>query len=595
MPIKNGLKTSWPDLKNVFILACFIGIAFLPCLGAQFVYWDDDLHLLNNPLVYTTDFGSIASIFQTVINKTYIPLTILSFNLEYCLFGLSPFVYHLDNLILHILVCILVYALVRRMGFEAMIALLAALLFGIHPMHVESVAWVTQRKDVLYALFYVLSIYHYWNHLTRNNRWSYTLSLAFGFLSILAKPMALSLPLVLLLLDWYHKGPLTQRSFVNKIPFLIAIVPIAWLTYTLNARTPTVNGWESFLIWSWTATFYIKKFFTPFVLLPLYQLPQPINLWNASYASSILIMAGLLTGMFWFRKNRLFLFGCWFYILSTFFIWRYDNTVDVTIVGDRFMYLPSLGICLWLAAVLGEKLKNKHSEKRFVVRALVIVVLFLAVKTSSQCRVWKDDISLWDYVLGHGQPIALAYNSRGAAFSKLGEQGRALEDINKALQLKPNYALAYYNRGKIHAGLNDNGRALEDFTASLKINPKHEKSFLERGIIKSKENQLPQALDDFNNALKLDPKDAAVYNNRGIVYKKMGQWEQALADYSRALAFNPRSGQAYVNRSSVWKELKRYNEAKNDIQKAQELGFPVDSTSLRLPRLRQVAGRGGTK
>lgn len=582
MPSKSSLRSRWPDLKNIFILAILIGIAFLPCLSAQFIYWDDDLHVLNNPLVYRTDFGGIVSIFQTVVNKTYIPLTILSFNIEHRLFGLNPFVYHLDNLLLHILVCALAYALARRMGLEAMTAFLAALLFGIHPMHVESVAWITERKDVLYSAFYLWGLLEYCRYVRSNNKNALALCICAGFLSLLAKPMALSFPLVLWIFDWFFKRRLNAGLFLEKIPFLL-FIPIVWQTYALNITAHDHSFGESILIWLWSFSFYLEKFFLPVGLTPLYTLPYPIAITNPQYLLAIAVGFATLGTVLRFRSNRWFLFAALYYFVSIFFLLRMSDVaknLGPSVVADRFMYLPSLGICLWMAHTLNEYIKAHPGNRRFVVRLLVIAILLLSVATSSQCRVWKDDLSLWDHVIGRGEPIALAHNSRGAALSKRGEQTLALQDINKALELNPQYALAYYNRGKIYAGLGENSRAIEDFTTAIKMNPKHEKSFLERGIVQSKQGQLTQALEDFNAALMLDPNDAGAYNNRGIVYKKMGQWEQALKEYDRAIAINPRSAHTYINRGIVWRELKHYDKAFQDMQRAQELGSPSAETYL---------------
>ena len=543
---------------------------------AQFVHWDDNLHIFDNPLTQTTSPSVILSIFQSVVNKTYIPLTILSFNIEHFFFGFNPFVYHFDNFILHIFICLFIYALISQMGLERRVAFLAAVLFGIHPMHVESVAWATQRKDVLYTLFYILSLSQYWKYLIHRRNRFYIISILFGFLSILAKPMALSLPLTLLLFDWYYQGRIIKQALLNKIPYLLVIVPVAWITYHLNARVPFTDQSQSFLIWAWSATFYIKKFFTPFVLLPIYELPQPVSILNLSYISSILIFAVAPFALFRFRKDRLFLFGCMFYALSTFFLWRYDDTIDVTIVGDRFMYLPSLGICLWLAHTVETKIK----DGRLFSKMIPIILVIMAALTFQQCRIWHDDISLWNHEIKYEQHSALSYNSRGVALSKRNDNKHALEDITKAIELKPDYTLAYYNRGHIFAKAGKLDLAFDDYNAALTFNPKHVKSLLERGIIHSRKKEYSEALADFDAAENLEPKNANVFNNRGIVYKQLGGFQKALEDYNRALELNPGLVLAFVNRANLWKEMNNYQESLKDIHQAQKLGAHINAADL---------------
>src|SRR3989338_6618178 len=202
-------------LAGIVILVIF---AYSPSLRNQFVNWDDDAHFLANPFVQSFN---LQEIFTTTVNGIYIPLTSLSFALEYHFFKAAPFIYHLDNLLLHLAVTVMVFLFCLRGGSSLPAAGEAALIFGPHPVHVESVAWVTERKDVLYALFYMAALLSYTRHIQllqdktgRKKRWPFIATVIFGFLSVLAKPMALSLPFILFLLDWFSRRKLTIRSCV---------------------------------------------------------------------------------------------------------------------------------------------------------------------------------------------------------------------------------------------------------------------------------------------------------------------------------------------------------------------------------------------
>lgn len=573
--ILGGFK--WRDLCCAAFLVGLTTAAFLPVLSARFLSWDDNTYLFENPIILSKEPSSWADIFVTPICKIYTPLTALSFKIEYLWFGLNPFFYHLNNLLLHMGVVLMIYILVQRMGFAVITAFLSALFFAVHPMHVESVAWVSQRKDVLYSFFYLLSLYHYWNYLTSSSKSAYYISLVFGSLSILAKPMALSLPFILLLLHWYRQGRVTRLAVLNVLPFMLVIFPIAWASYQLNDRAPFTGFQESFLIWLWTATFYIKKFFMPFVLLPLYKLPQPVSLGNPAYSSAFFILVAVISSMVALRKNRLFLFGVIFYIFSTFFLWRYDERIYITIVGDRFMYLPSLGLCLWLA----QTLVNQLRVKRFSILIFAASILLLCgVKTFYQSRIWQDDLTLWNYVIDHGQKSALAYNSRAVALSKRGENEKALRDLDEAISLNSNYAKAYYNRGKVHYNLGSPENAILDFNQSLVLNANHEQSYLDRGVVYNQIGKPQLALVDFEKALALNSKDARAYNNLGTTYKKLGRLDLAMSSYDRALEFNPNLTETYINRSSLWEIMKDYDKAILDLRKAKNLGAHIDLKRL---------------
>lgn len=245
-------------MNNRHVLAVVAGIvalvilAYSPSLKNQFVNWDDDAHLLANPFVHPVN---VRDIFTTTVNGIYIPLTSLSFALEYHFFKANPFIYHLDNLLLHLAVTVMVFLFCLRCGLSVLAAGLAALIFGLHPAHVESVAWVTEHKDVLYAFFYILALLCYLRYLRVRKEapgyrrgWAFGLTLIFGFLSVLAKPMALSLPLVLFVLDWFFKRELTIRSCMEKMYCGLAIIPVAWITYVSQMRTPDIHFPGSILI-----------------------------------------------------------------------------------------------------------------------------------------------------------------------------------------------------------------------------------------------------------------------------------------------------------------------------------------------------------
>jgi len=269
----NISKDLTPTKQNIiFIIVVVILITFIsfwPSLSNPFSSFDDYVHLVNNPIVQTFDWPHIKAMFTTTINKSYIPLVQLSYAIEHHFFGLKPFIYHLNNLLLHLGVSILIFLLALRWKINLWAAGLGALIFAIHPMHVESVAWITERKDVLYACFSMLSLYHYQCYIeTGHGRMKYyVFSLFWVLLSMLSKPMGLSLPLILFLIDWVNKRTHSPKLILEKIPFLVIIIPIVWITYLSHIRIPGESVISGVLIWVWCFAFYIQKFLIPTVLL----------------------------------------------------------------------------------------------------------------------------------------------------------------------------------------------------------------------------------------------------------------------------------------------------------------------------------------
>lgn len=526
-------------LPICLFLAVFL--FYSPVLQSDFITWDDPEHLIENPLVHSLHYNNIKNIFSTTVNNTYIPLSILSFAIEYHFFKLNPFVYHLNNLLLHCGVVILIFFLAKRMGLTVKAAFLGALLFGLHPMHVESVAWVTERKDVLYALFYLLSLLFYCNYLDQRKKHAYFLSIIMGFLSILSKPMALSLPLILFIIDWVKKRNIDRSYFIDKIPFFLIIIPIAWITYSLNTRVIEINTLKSFLIWQWTAVFYIKKFIFPLHFVPFYHLPTPMSLFDIKILTTLCAAVILVISVIRFRSHKWYLFACLYYFLSIFFLFRFDDFIDsASIVSDRFMYLPSLGICLFIGHLLNQAIGFVSKSDLVRWRNIFMVsllFLFLGLKSFKQCMIWKNSITFWNYVSAHSKPFDLIFLNRALAYAAKKEYRLAQIDYNKAIEINPSLSTAYYSRGCLMDELNLFNSAIADYT----------------------------------KAIELDPTLSSAYNNRGAVYLDMGQYKKALLDFDAAIELNPKYKHVYINKAMGLMGLNRRDQALENAKKALEM------------------------
>ena len=553
--------------RKLFILLAILAITFVSfssILNNGFLNWDDNFHLVGNRSVR---FFDIKHMFTSTVNENYIPLTILSFAIEHHFFGLNPFIYRLDNLLLHLVVTGLVFLFALQVGLTVRGATFAALLFGIHPMHVESVAWVTERKDVLYAAFYMGALCSYWRYLEDKRIKSYLLTIVLGMLSILAKPMALSLPLILFVCDWLKGRKFNLKVFYEKVPYFLYIIPIAWITFSLNKRIPGDNLIEGALIWVWTATFYIKKFFSLFIFIPWYSLPKPVSISNFHYASSLIILFFLLICLARYRKNRWLIFASLFYFVSIFLLLRCDIS-DPQIVADRFMYLPSVGICV-LLGVSWERISGNLKKRGVAFRnagcfCLILLFSVLCVKTYFQSEIWEDDVNLWSYVINKSPNNAdkanyVAYTKRGTAYDDQGEYELAMADYNKALGIisedNSDKAKIYHHRGVAYLGQNNYDLALDDFSKALDINPNFAEAYNSRGIMYGMTGDYELALDGFNKAIAINSGFIEAYNNRGIIYYDLGSYDLALADFNKALKIDSNCVQAKNNRERVYEIL----------------------------------------
>ncbi len=451
-------------VKNILILVAFVFAIFYPCLKADFINLDDNGHILNNTVLHDLSLNSIKQIFTQTLNGTYVPLTALSFAIEKHFFGFDPFVFHLNNLLLYAGVVVLVLLLAKRMGLSLKAGFLAALIFAIHPMKVESVAWVTERKDVLYALFYLLALHQYWSYLKTLSKKHYFAVFFLGFLSILAKPMALSLPLILLVFDWFYGRRMSQRVLIEKIPILFYVIVIAWISYALNVRNlPGDITSQGVLIWIWSLVFYLWKFIFPFSVYPYYALPHPISLFYWPYFLSVVFFLVLVFLLVRFRHHKLFIFAFLYYFCSIFFLLRFNGSF-FSVVSDRFMFLPCLGICFFAGSWADRRVKTRGGIIIFY-----IFLVLMGIKTNLQCRVWHDSISFWNEVIREYPDYYRGYTNRGAALYQQGRDDLAFNDYTRAIALNPDAAKAYYNRGIIYYLRGQDNKALDDFNKAKKI------------------------------------------------------------------------------------------------------------------------------
>lgn len=541
-----------PSLILIFVLILTF-LSFLPCLKSDFVNWDDGAHLLENPSLRFLDSEHLSNIFREKINKIYIPLTTLSFAFEYKFFGYNPFFYHLDNVLLHLGVVVLVFFLGRRLGLSRAGAGLAALFWGIHPIHVESVAWVTERKDVLYAVFYMAAVHCWLSYLAGRRKIFYVFSLILGILSMLAKPMAVSLPLIFLVCDWFKGRKITRSVVIEKVPYFILLGALAWVTYQEHARIPGNSLGEGILIWIWSLVFYIRQFVFPGNLLPIYHLPRPVAIFQPEYLLTLGVFLCLLWMGFRLRRKPWLLFSFAWYLGSIFFLLRFDDAADIHVVADRFMYLPSVGFCLGLA-VWAQRIWRGVNLKPLVIFGCVFLAGIFSLRTFLQCQIWKNSFTLWSYQLLFypNEPVALtnlatAYRDK-PFFQKVEQDYRTLLKLEKE-GLKDE---AIKNREKIvHpfeflSGL---------YKKAIAGDPSYEDPYYNLAKLYQDVGRLREALDLYHKVLALNPNYKDAHFNLGRLYQQLGQSAQAVASYDQTIATNLTNAEIYVN------VIKAYTEA----------------------------------
>ncbi len=579
--------------RSRYLLAAFASAVtlavYLPALGNDFLNWDDGTYVVHNPHIRELGPAFFRWAFSSFYAGNWHPLTWMSHALDYAVWGLNPMGHHLTSIALHAANTFLVVLLCAELmeaqrarrpagedasfpdGRAAMVAAgITGILFGLHPLHVESVAWVSERKDLLCGLFFLLSTLSYLAYRSdmppkpHKSYRAYFLSLALFILALMSKPMAVSLPAVLLILDWYPLrrivSPGTFRdSLLGKLPFIVPGLGAAALTMAAQkgamATAPAPAAVRA-IVAAKSLLWYLGKTVVPVDLLPIYPYPGQISL-----PADLLFPAALAFLLFGAcialrRRRRVFPAAMGYYcvtLLPVLGVVRFGNQS----MADRYFYLPGLAPLLliglgaaWVAGKAGAtRLRPAVSAAALLGVALVIVLVY---HTERQISVWKDGVTFWGYVIDReADRVPIAYTNRGMVFGERGRFDRAIEDFTVAISLNPADYKAYTNRGIMYLRTGRFADAGKDFTAAITRAPSYVDAYVGLGMACERLERPADAVESYSRALALNPAFVAGYLSRGDVYMNTGNEERAARDYRTACAMGSEEGCSALRRLGI--------------------------------------------
>ena len=559
-------------------------IVFIPALNNALTNWDDPHYLNDNPLIRKLSAENIRRIFSEVYFGNYQPLHIFSYAIEYHFYKLNPAGYHATSVIMHLIVTGLVYRFIFLLSENSAVALLAALLFGIHPLHVESVAWAAERKDLLYAMFFLGALNLYIRYLRSGEKMKYLFfSILLFTLSLFSKAMAASLPPVLILIDFFLRRKFSTKSVLDKLPFFA----LAFLFGYISAHTAAETGQVSLNVFSLSerilfANFnllaYVCKLILPVQLSSFYPYPARVDghLPAYCYVAPIIVAALLFLVIRSLKKTRVIFFGAGFFVACIFLVLQLFP-VGPTIISERYSYLPSIGFFFVIAYYFHQLILKRPSMKPVLAGIFTVYCLFLSATTYARCDVWKDSITLWSNVLDQFPNVGMALNNRGNIYGKeMGDLDKALADFNRSIQVDPLYENAYVDRGIVYCLRGQFDLAIPDFNKALQLKPVYFDARFNRGLAYTQTKQFNLALEDFNVLEKTDPGDERIYLSRGRVFASDRKYAEAISDFNHAIRINEGYAEAYYNRASANYNAGKYAEAYADVQQAANLGFNVE-------------------
>ena len=560
-------------------------ICFFPMLSNGFTNWDDELYVTQNPLLKGPDWQAI---FTQASASNYHPLTILTLAFNYAISGTDPFTYHFVNWGFHILNTALVFLFIYKIsGKKSYVAAFAAIIFGVHPMHVESVAWVSERKDVLYALFFLLALLQYWSYLETGKRVKAIFCFVFFILSLLSKPAAIILPFVLLLLDYWHGRSFNWKVIVEKIPFFVLSLIFGFITVRVQSADAIVGLgiyplWTRFFFACYTIMIYAARFFVPYPLSAFHPYP-PVDSLGLSVWLSPLFMIALLVLLWLKRKDKLIVFSILFFILNLLLVVQFVS-IGLTIVSERYTYIPYIG----LAFLIGMWLNNYlASSSATLIKAIPFIVgIVFGFISFQRTKVWKDGDTLWTDVIKHFPNAATPRSNHANYLKKMAglpenkpRQNelllRALEDCNVAIKLKPTHAKGYENRQNIYLLLHRDTLAMADANSLLGLEPQNSHASYTKAVVYMRFNKADSALVWFNKSLAENPNADPVLNNRGsLLFNNFQRYSEAITDFTKAIEQNPQ-GEYFYHRSLCYYRMGDIPRAKADALVAAQKGITI--------------------
>lgn len=627
-------SSKWCFVAGLLVVTAWI---FSPVFTADFLRWDDGAYVTQNPLLVDYSLSGISKLFSTTeVNGSYNPLVLLHWMFEASVFGLNPKVFHSINLFWHCLTALLIFALLQKLTSSVTLSLFVASVFCFHPMNVEPVAWVTGRKDLLSGFFVVSTFLAYHEYATRRLIPYLYLTILLFTLALLAKATVVFVPVVLFLADVMLYRTLAWKvSLLQKLPLFLLGLGFGLLAIFGQHSGGAFVSEPSFIgkmIFGVNGlSLYVIKFFVPFGLSAFHPFPSTGSGYDVSlgFIGLGMLILALLLILSLIRKNRLGLFGLLFFIVWLIPVLQF-KPFGISYAGERFAYLPYLGLALAVGSLLLNEMNRVSSKAlNWLLMALVIAWFgFNGFIAHGYCKTWKSDLTVWTNVLKVYPENSMPYFKLANIELKQGSRAKAMTLLNRSIQLSPNFSDAYSNRGMLTLENGNYQLALNDFDKALELDTTYGLVWMNKGVALLNLQRYAEAIETLNRALLLETElSDKIHYNLGRVHEAQHKIELASENYGLAyhqdkenveflyrfaktqamlfelteaenLAVNglllyPENVSLLILLSEIQASKGAFAEALKTVEKARKLGANVDSKYL--DKLKTEANSTSTK
>ncbi|MBF0505363.1 MAG: tetratricopeptide repeat protein [Nitrospirae bacterium] len=628
-PVKNPFSNPGRLTNIKYYIAAAVAlitfVVYFSCLHSEFVMWDDDCYIYKNPHIHTLNLSFFRWASSAFYCANWHPLTWFSHALDYAVWGLNPLGHHLTNNILHAANTFIVVIVVAKLleawqhsrqqnpplqkarnskttdsssleGSYLVAAAVTGLLFGLHPLHVESVAWVSERKDLLCAMFFLLSILAYTKYVSVAKEGDYPgaflnrhylLVAGLSALALLSKPMAVTLPGVFLILDCCPFNRIrSMKTFLSALLEKLPLIALSIISSVLTVLAQKAGGaLQTFeiiplsprmLVAAESLLSYLWKMVLPVNLIPYYPYPRNISLFSAEYFLSVILVSGITAAcIVMMKKQRLWL-AVWGYYVLTLLPVLGIVQVGGQAMADRYTYLPSLGpfiVAGLLAAWLWKKsYLRKGAGAGLVIAAAILIAGPLSFLTYKQIAVWKNSLNLWSYIAGkEPEDAPLAHYNLGIVYRHLNMPDKAIEQYLTAIRLRPGYAEAHNNLGFVYKSLNMPDKAEEEFLTAVSLKPDNIEAHTNLGVLYQARNMPDKAEKEFLTVIRLKPDNAGAHFNLGVFYNSGNMPDKAEEEFLAAVRLQPDFAEAHFYLGYVYYKMGQMERARSELARGLEI------------------------
>lgn len=559
------------------IIAVLSVFVYMKSFSHNFVDFDDsniikNLENLNNEVSVFDAFNRDAFV-STAGDVFYRPMQGLTYMIDFAIGGNKPLIYHITNLLLHILTCFSLFYLLSLLKLEKRSSLIFSLLYSVHPLFSLTVSWVPSRGDLLIGLFGLLTLITFIKFFEEKSWLYFGLHVLTFFISAFSKESTLVFPLIFVMLFYFKYYNKDEKNIftIENIALFVSWVTIILFYLIMRASVikvalkPGQIGFMTFLGNIWTIPEFIAKFFIP---VSLNGIPQYTTL--VSSIGIIIIIA--LVGYTIYNKSKFnYLSGIgliWFFVFTaTTMMFRHEHFQNAYDYLEHRTYLPMIGILIYILSFMSD-----FNRTKALVYSIIPIIFLFSVYTFTMTSKYKDPDSFYTSVIDAGSNVALAYYNRGVNRQNTGNIKGAIEDYDTAIRIKANYAQAYNNRGNIYRDQKKYEQALADYTKAIESKADFGEAYSNRGVAYKETNKRNEAMADYQTAIKLNPKYSGSYNNIGVVYGTEANYPESIKYFNKAVELDKKFAEAYKNRGLSYLLSGNRSKACDDFSTAMQLG-----------------------